>query len=133
MVFCTYKSIHRIIVPFAAALRGGGDKRNPVGIRGLPRSCICSCAALRRKAAIVGRFPMRRQEAARGVDFIFTVCARLHEPEYLVMRGRLRTQIGHGKNGRAGIILFRHGFFVYQPGNINRVAPVRHALPLDKA
>ena len=33
MVFCTYKSIHRIIVPFAAALRGGGDKRNPVGIR----------------------------------------------------------------------------------------------------
>ena len=60
-----------------------------MGIRGLPRSCICICAALRRKAAIVGRFPMRRQEAARGVDFIFTVCARLHEPEDLVMRARL--------------------------------------------
>ena len=26
VVFCTYKSIHRIIVPFAAALRGGGIK-----------------------------------------------------------------------------------------------------------
>ena len=31
------------------------DRRNPVRIRGLPRSCICSCAALRRKAAIVGK------------------------------------------------------------------------------
>ena len=34
-----------------------GDKRNPVRVRGLPRSCICSCAALRRKAAIVGGSP----------------------------------------------------------------------------
>ena len=71
---------------------------------------------------------------SRAGRFWQVLCrARLHEPEDLVMRGRLRTQIGHGNIGRAGIILFRHGFFVYQPGNINRVAPVRHALPLDKA
>ena len=118
-------SYHR---PLCCCAAWRGDKRNPVRIRSLPRSCICSCAALRRKAAIVGG--AHEKVGSRAGRFWQVLCrARLHEPEDLVMRGRLRTQIGHGNNGR-GRTRFCHGPFA--PCVRNRGALVRHAFPFEK-
>ena len=128
MVFCTYKSIHRIIVPFAAALRGGGIKGTrwesgayPVAVFAAARLCA------ERRPLWAGAHEKAGSRAGR---FWQVLCrARLHEPEDLVMRGRLRTQIGHGNNGR-GRIQFCHGPFASCVRN--RGALVRHAFPFEK-